>query len=171
MSDYRRGLDWWSDLLDSLIQRVTTLYSSLLHTHTLVSTATSSLPLRGSGFQQRTFPFLCVPELSPASATGHNGWTSAVLSLPEKLSHTQTKWLNSTDWLSLKVMLRSTVSRPVCLVVKPPSGAQDPIFITVRHSCVCWCGTPSLTRGRICHLNCCWSSPAQSLSGPSPWNS
>jgi hypothetical protein len=32
-SDYRRVLDWWSDLLDSLIQRVITLYSSLLHTH------------------------------------------------------------------------------------------------------------------------------------------
>jgi hypothetical protein len=32
--EYSRGLYWWPDLLDSLIQRVTTLYSSLLHTHT-----------------------------------------------------------------------------------------------------------------------------------------
>jgi hypothetical protein len=39
--DYRWGLGWWPDLLDSLIQRVTTLYSS--------SHITSSLPLLGSG--------------------------------------------------------------------------------------------------------------------------
>jgi hypothetical protein len=40
------------------------------HTHILVSTVTSSLPLLGSGFQRWTFfPFLCVPELFPASAT------------------------------------------------------------------------------------------------------
>jgi hypothetical protein len=38
-------------------------------TRTLVSTVTSSLPLFGSGFQRRTFPFLRVPKLSPASAT------------------------------------------------------------------------------------------------------
>jgi hypothetical protein len=36
MSDYRRGLDWKSDLWDFLIQRVTTLYVSLLHTYTHV---------------------------------------------------------------------------------------------------------------------------------------
>jgi hypothetical protein len=29
--DHIRVLDWWLDLLDSLIQRVVTLYSSLLH--------------------------------------------------------------------------------------------------------------------------------------------
>jgi hypothetical protein len=28
---YRRGLDWWPDLLESLIRRVTTLYSPLSH--------------------------------------------------------------------------------------------------------------------------------------------
>jgi hypothetical protein len=36
--DYGRCLDLWPDLLDSLIQRVTTVYSSLLHTHTSVHT-------------------------------------------------------------------------------------------------------------------------------------
>jgi hypothetical protein len=29
-------LDWWSDLLESLIPPVTTLCSSLIHTHTIV---------------------------------------------------------------------------------------------------------------------------------------
>jgi hypothetical protein len=36
--------------------------------HILVFTVASSPPLLGSDFQRRTFPFLCVPELSPASA-------------------------------------------------------------------------------------------------------
>jgi hypothetical protein len=53
--------------------------------------------------------------------------------------------------LSLSLMLRPTVSRPVCLGIKHPSGAYDQIFITVRQLRVCWCGALSLTRGRVCH--------------------
>jgi hypothetical protein len=48
-------------------------------------------------------------------------------------------------------MLRPTVSRPVCLGIKHPSGNYDQTFITVRQS-VGWCGTLSLTRGSVCHL-------------------
>jgi hypothetical protein len=49
-------------------------------------------------------------------------------------------------------MLRPTVSRPISLGVKNPSGAYDQIFITVRQLRVCGCGVLSLTRERVCRL-------------------
>jgi hypothetical protein len=59
--------------------------------------------------------------------------------------------IHSTSHL-LSLMLGPTVSRPVCLGVKHPSGAKDQIFITVRPLRVYWCGALSLTRRRICRL-------------------
>jgi hypothetical protein len=63
-------------------------------------------------------------------------------------SRAELKWTK----VEVKVMLRPTVSRPVCLWIKNPSVAHDQIFVTVRQLRVCSCGALSLTRGRVCCL-------------------
>jgi hypothetical protein len=60
-------MTWFIGLFDTAHDY--TLQYTVTHTRTLVPTVTSSLPLLSSGFQLRTFPFLWIPELSPASAT------------------------------------------------------------------------------------------------------
>jgi hypothetical protein len=67
----------------------------------------------------------------------------------------------------VQVNLRSTVSRPVCPVVRPPSGTRDQFLFLLEISFwqlrVCYFVAPSLTRGRVCNLlyNCFWASPAE----------
>jgi hypothetical protein len=79
-------------------------------------------------------------------------WTTCVWISHESPTHSL--WGIWPPWIKVKVkvMLRPTVSRPVCLGIKHPSGTYDQIFITVRQLRICWCGALSLTRGRVCRL-------------------
>jgi hypothetical protein len=98
---------FWSD--DSIYctlwytTRDYTLQVTVTHTHTLMSTVTSSLLLLGSGFQQRTSPFFWVPELSPASATNFSQ-QRLTTSEPQQLSdwptHQPTNSLTPLHWLT-----------------------------------------------------------------------
>jgi hypothetical protein len=58
--------------------------------------------------------------------------------------------------VEVEVNLRPTVSRPVCLGVRRPSGTRDQFFFLLRISFrqlrVCHFVAPSLTRGRVCNL-------------------
>jgi hypothetical protein len=90
----------------------------------------------------------CLVTSSNSGRSSASGFTSSQAG--GHLTFTNSSLTNSL--LSLSLMLRSTVSRPVCIEIKHPSGAYDQIFITVRQLRVCWFGAPSLMRGRVCRL-------------------
>jgi hypothetical protein len=66
---------------------------------------------------------------------------------------------------SLSLMLRPTVSRPVCLGIKHPSGAYDQIFITcVTVTVLCLWGALSDERSGLSFV--CAAGPCQEIRRP-----
>jgi hypothetical protein len=70
--------------------------------------------------------------------------------------------------VKIKLMLRPTVSRPFLSCCQAPSGAQEYIFTVVRHFWVYYCGSSSLTRGRVSRLQLILTSPAKLLLNSNP---
>jgi hypothetical protein len=72
----------------------------------------------------------------------------------------------------VRVILWPTVSRPVRLGVRHPSGTSDQFFFLIeiffRQLRVCYFVAPSLTRGRVCNLLSLLVLARQSRSSPSP---
>jgi hypothetical protein len=74
----------------------------------------------------------------------------------------------NTQIQKVKVMLRTTVSRPVCQVSSTHLGLTTR-FLLLSDSCGFVDGGRSLWRkNRSAVYICCWSLPAQSFLGPSP---
>jgi hypothetical protein len=91
------------------------------------------------------------------SSTVEVPWTTFLRLTEESLTELLYDWRFTANQFVLApvwvwVTLGPTASQPVCLGIKPPSGAYDQIFITVRLLRVCLYGEPFLTRGRVCRL-------------------
>jgi hypothetical protein len=73
-----------------------------------------------------------------------------------KKTHSQVSWCPTDNQAEVEVTLRPTVSRPISVGVRPPSGTRDQFFfpfdIFFRQLRVCYFVAPSLTRGWVCNL-------------------
>jgi hypothetical protein len=89
-----------------------------------------------------------------AAHTLNSFWTTSVWQMLPEESHTAV-WISGWSLLLLNQSQsciatdRRSISKSWC---RAPTGAHDQIFIIVWPLQSCFCGAPSLTRGRVCLL-------------------
>jgi hypothetical protein len=131
----------------------------------------SLLPFLGSGFQGRTLAFLWVPELSPTWVTSF--YQQQLTTEPQRFSDWLLIYQLLPDFLKVKVILLPTVSRPVCLGVKHPSGTRDQFFsfflqLFLDGYGIVDVGLPLWREVGFLVFSCRWASSAQPFPGLSP---
>jgi hypothetical protein len=124
-----------------------------------VSTVTSLLPLLGSGFQRRTFFFMWVPELSPASAASFNRNDSQRQNPSSSVTD-----CNPKSESKLCYDLRS-VGQSV-LVTRPHLGPKTRFLLLSDIYGFVDVGRPSLTRGWICRIQFLLALVSEVIFGP-----
>jgi hypothetical protein len=83
---------------------------------------------------------------------GRNAGNSDMVSRPAPTAQSLPTYLHRRKSSEAEVMLRPTLSRPVCHGVGHLSGEHDWIFITVWQFRGSSCGARSMTRGWVCDL-------------------
>jgi hypothetical protein len=107
-----------------------------------------------NGFQRRTFPFLWVPELSPASATSFKQQQSTTTELQMFSNCDSDRSYVTTDGRSVSLFWCQALNSRF-LLLSNRCG-----FVDVGHPL--WRGD-----GPVIY-NCCWNSPAQSFTSLTP---
>jgi hypothetical protein len=99
--------------------------------------------LLGSGFQRRTFPLLCVQNCPRSQVPASHSKSSQRLYRSCPLTHSLlNKLIQSSSYVTTYGQWASLFwCQPIIWGTRP-----------VRQLRLCWCGAPSLTRGRVCHI-------------------
>jgi hypothetical protein len=137
-------------------------YSAVANLHTLqITTAPAKL------FSSLQIFISCY--LATASVTGDSSTSHAqVLSSQPPVQNCLKRKL-TTNWVRVRVTLRLAITASQFVLATSPLRLTISNFIFQLNTCgYSHYVRSSLTRGWFRRYNCCWSSPAQSFSDPSP---